>query len=579
MIRSLLAFLTIIFLLISTALLIIGSVSVPATSKMMLGKVNDTYLGIFGTCSGNGDHCTKTSFGYTVDDSLVQDFYYKGDKRNVLSKVLITHIISAGMSFISACLVFLSIFVVKQGLNIFNILFIFLTTLTTCCAFGVELTLFLPHNTWQSYVVAGAIGSDLLAILHLCFRSVSIGRMHKKNDETTPSNDTVESFSVYKEKEDYPLTMDDKLNNVPATLPKFNDALTSNSELGPPSEQEDSPFSKRVSPSFHEQSFVSPTPSRSVKSPTRDTLSKLPSYDDGRYIKTPSLISSNNFARPQVQAEDNKEYSPHKTGRLPGFPPLNTNRNGNSPAFNSDPFSKSNPSPTSSEDTNSAFFDVNPNMATTEFESSHQDSLSPSANDQPSSRKIARPFAPTESNNHLTREPDTSFPMKQQAHVSDSPVDTQFPHPESREVQNLLFSGNEPIHNKDLPKDNFNVNSSAQLKMPTTHRSRPPTSLNGSSNDLSNVTGVPRPFSKRPTPKPSRSPLERNQNPSQTSLGSAFSGPSMQPPMSRAEMRNPANLVPVSSTLDQLSGNADFELPVRGGRKNRRSDGVSRMIR
>ncbi|WBW74505.1 plasma membrane anchored protein, claudin family, predicted membrane sensor Mac1 [Schizosaccharomyces osmophilus] len=596
MVRGLLAFLTILFLLISTALLLIGSVSVPATSKlsskMMLAKVNKDLLGIFGVCSDNGRICSHTSFGYSVD-SLVQEFYYKGDKRYVLSKVLITHIIGTGMSFLSACLVFLSFFVVKQALNIFNILFVFLTALVTCCALGVELTLFLPHNTWQSYVVAGAVGSDLLAILSLCFRSVSISRMHthKKSEET--SSDTVDSFSAYREKDNYPLTMDDKLTNVPATLPKFNDALTSASELGPPSDsdQGDFPFKERLSPSVHENNFSSNTPirTRSGNSLPHDNLLKTSSHDDNPYAKFASPNSNNNFARSQTHEQGHRNYSPHKTGRAPGFPPVNTNKQDNNPLLSSDPFSKSDSSPTSSDDTYSSFFDVNPNLRLAESEPT-QGQPSPPVNEHPFSQRVTRPFAPQVNNNPIpvSDTKDTKLPTeakaKQQTHVPDFPIDKQDSHPGNRNNRKLATSGNVTKSVKNLSREKLTTNPQSEPIQPNAQRSRKPASMNGSFNDLSSIpsastTGVPRAFEKRSVQKPARNTMERSPNLSQVSLGSAFSGPSMHPHMSKAEMRNPANLAPVSSTLDQLSGNADFELPVRGGRNNRRSDGVSRMIR
>ncbi|EPX70660.1 membrane anchored protein Mac1 [Schizosaccharomyces octosporus yFS286] len=595
MIRGLLAFLTILFLLISTALLIIGSVSIPATfkltSKMMLAKLNGNLLGIFGTCSDNGQNCSKTSFGYSIDDSLVQEFYYKGDKRYILSKVLITHIIGCGMSFLSACLVFLSFFVVKQSLNIFNILFVSLTTLVTCCALGVELALFLPHNTWQSYVVAGAVGSDLLALLNLCFRSSSISRMHthKNKEKAVQSNATMDSLSAYKEKDNYPLTMDDKLTNVSATLPKFNDALTSASDLGPPSERGDSSFKKGTSASVQENSLslITPTGTNSGYSGSRDNLMKIPSYNDNPYAKSSASNLSNNVTGSYTQEQDYREYSPHKTGRVPGFPLLNTNKQGNYPLLSSDPFSKSDSSPTSSDDTYSSFFDVNPDLRLAEPRGTQGQPSSP-VNEHPLSEKATRPFAPR-SNNIPSRALDaknTKLPMKatRQTQVPDVPIEKQHSRPGSVNGWKPPIPGNVTKPIKNLSRENLNMSLSSEPSVPNAQRHRKPASLNGSFNDSSSIPppsamGVPRPFNKRPAEKPARNTMERSRNHSQASLASAFSGPSIHPTMSKAEIRNPANLAPVSSTLDQLAGNADFELPLRGGRNNKRSDGVSRMIR
>ncbi|KAL2314793.1 Membrane anchored protein Mac1 [Schizosaccharomyces pombe] len=452
MIRNTLAFLAILFLLIPTALLIIGSVSVPST-RMTLAKVEGTEFGIFGTCTGNGTDCTETSFGYNASSSLIDDFYYKGDKRLVLSKVLITHIISAFLSFLSAIFVFFSIFLVNQAVNIINIIVVFITTLLTCLAFAIELVLFLPHNTWQSYVTAGAIGSDLIAILALCLRSVSISRIGQKSARLEHVDTMNSSYSSYKTDVKYPLALDDKLSSVP-TLPKFHDALTSTSEFGPPSDSGDTVGTTQYPGDIkyatgYESTVASPVPSRVAKLSSRDTPSIIADYDEFRKSESsPSRSSVLSTSKPEVH--ETEGYSPHKTGNRPGFPSLNIPRTRPTTAgiantqFDLEPYRNRQAGSISSEGTDSRFFDVENQVSVAQTPSVKPEMFP----------KTARPFAAIHANASSTQLRNTEnithpgIPnhfAKTTSSVFDEPPATQMPQTRSPVNDHSSFPSDLPI--------------------------------------------------------------------------------------------------------------------------------------
>ncbi|EEB08886.1 membrane anchored protein Mac1 [Schizosaccharomyces japonicus yFS275] len=239
MIRNAFGFVSLVLLMAAMTMLIFGCITSPVTEALHLAAVDNIHFGIFGYCNLNTSVCSSTSFGYQLE-SETSNFYFKKEAtRLTFTKVLIAHIVGAGMSLIASFFTVLSLFQRlnrKRGLSIFLILIVVFAMLVSVLAYVIELILFLPHNNWPSHIAAGAIAAQFFAIIFLSVRDVSIARANKRERKVAAAVREVEEKTVYNEDEvsdaNYPLTLDAKLNEAKATLPHF--AARSNDQLSVP---------------------------------------------------------------------------------------------------------------------------------------------------------------------------------------------------------------------------------------------------------------------------------------------------------------------------------------------------------
>lgn len=148
-----------LLLLVSLALLIISIVSVPISQSIVLATNAAFQFGVFGYCNNN--QCTRVQVGYDPSalDSNSTDFSLPSSARHSLSNLLIVHVVAAGLTLV--CLVLAVLAHVRGAAHSPRYLLILAillipTIILTLLSFLVDILLFVPHLAWGGWIVLAA---------------------------------------------------------------------------------------------------------------------------------------------------------------------------------------------------------------------------------------------------------------------------------------------------------------------------------------------------------------------------------------------------------------------------------------
>lgn len=178
-----------VVLLIAFGLEVVSILSVPVSKSITLCNYGDFEFGVFGYCNTKTGDCSSARIGYPTDAGIS----LPSSARSSLSKLLIVHVVAAGLTlimFINALLA--HVLSSSTGFLLVMLVLALPTFLISLLAFLVDILLFVSHLNWAGWIVL--VSTVLIAfsgiILCLMRRTLSSQRAMKKriNDNSELQN-------------------------------------------------------------------------------------------------------------------------------------------------------------------------------------------------------------------------------------------------------------------------------------------------------------------------------------------------------------------------------------------------------
>lgn len=183
-----------VVLLIAFGLEVVSILSVPVTKSITLCNYGDFEFGVFGYCNTKTGDCSSARIGYPTDAGIS----LPSSARSSLSKLLIVHVVAAGLTlimFINALLA--HVLASSTGFLLVMLVLALPTFLISLLAFLVDILLFVSHLNWAGWIVL--VSTVLIAfsgiILCLMRRTLSSQRAMKKRIDDNSELQNLASFN------------------------------------------------------------------------------------------------------------------------------------------------------------------------------------------------------------------------------------------------------------------------------------------------------------------------------------------------------------------------------------------------
>lgn len=147
--------------------------------KLSIASTSTYNYGVFGYCKleDGSRECSGYSVGYDIDDTDL-DYGINSSGKKILTEILISHVVAAGLQLISLLLAISTIWK-NQGWYIFIICYFIFTFLVSSLSFIVEMLLFRLHLQFSGWFTLAA---SVLSIVYTILMGLDYSSLRKDRD-------------------------------------------------------------------------------------------------------------------------------------------------------------------------------------------------------------------------------------------------------------------------------------------------------------------------------------------------------------------------------------------------------------
>lgn len=163
----------VIFQLVSFGLLLVSTITAPATKLLSLAEAENIRFGTLGYCSLDSSvnpsiwSCSKAAANYNVQDlaASITDWSMDYEARKTLSKILIVIPVACFFQLLTFVLAIFSHIIISKMMLIIELIFLVFAFLLAALVCIVSLLLFYPHPTYGSWILIPAAVWPLVSIV------------------------------------------------------------------------------------------------------------------------------------------------------------------------------------------------------------------------------------------------------------------------------------------------------------------------------------------------------------------------------------------------------------------------------